>query len=163
MTDAEAFAVLEPTADGFRNYMRVGDRRRPEELLLDRAALLSLTAPELTVLIGGLRVLGANFAGSELGVFTDRPGRLTADFFTNLLDMGIEWSVSTTEHVYEGRDRATDEVKWTGTAVDLVFGSNSQLRALAEVYGSEDGGQQFVDDFAAAWDKVMMLDRFELA
>ncbi len=162
MTDAEAFAVLEPTADGFRNYMRVGDKRRPEELLLDRAALLSLTAPELTVLIGGLRVLGANYAGTELGVFTDRPGQLTADFFANLLDMSIEWKVSTTEHVYEGRDRATGEVKWTGTAVDLVFGSNSQLRALAEVYGSEDAGQKFVDDFAAAWDKVMMLDRFEL-
>ncbi|MDJ0663356.1 MAG: catalase/peroxidase HPI [Acidimicrobiia bacterium] len=163
MTDVESFAVLEPTADGFRNYMRVGDKRRPEELLLDRAALLSLTAPELTVLVGGLRVLGTSFGGTDLGVFTDTPGQLTNDFFTNLLDMGIEWNVSTTEHVYEGIDRDTGKVKWTGTAVDLVFGSNSQLRALAEVYGSADGGRKFVEDFAAAWDKVMMLDRFELA
>ncbi len=163
MTDVESFAVLEPTADGFRNYMRVGDKRQPEEVLLDRASLLSLTAPELTVLIGGLRALGTNFAGSDLGVFTDRPGQLTTDFFVNLLDMGVEWSVSTTEHVYEGRDRDTGEVKWSASAVDLVFGANSQLRAIAEVYGSEDTGQKFAEDFAAAWNKVMMLDRFDLA
>ncbi|MDJ0952244.1 MAG: catalase/peroxidase HPI [Acidimicrobiia bacterium] len=162
MTDVESFAVLEPTADGFRNYLRVGDKRQPEEVLLDKAALLSLTAPELTVLIGGLRALGTNFAGSDLGVFTDRPGQLTTDYFVNLLDMSTEWSVSTTEHVYEGRDRDTGEVKWNASAVDLVFGANSQLRAIAEVYGSGDGEQQFVDDFAAAWDKVMMLDRFDL-
>ena len=163
MTDVEAFGVLEPTADGFRNYMRVGDKRQPEEVLLDRAALLSLTAPELTVLIGGLRSLGTNFAGSNLGVLTDRPGQLTTDFFVNLLDMGVEWNVSTTEHVYDGRDRDTGEVKWNASAVDLVFGANSQLRAIAEVYGSEDAGQKFAEDFAAAWNKVMMLDRFDIA
>jgi len=163
MTDAEAFAVLEPTADGFRNYTRAGDKRRPEELLVDRASLLSLTAPEMTVLVGGMRALNANFRQSGHGVFTDRPGVLTNDFFTNLLDMGIKWRVSTTEHIYEGQDRGTGEIKWTGTAVDLVFGSNSQLRAIAEVYGSEDGKQKFIDDFVAAWDKVMNLDRFDLA
>ncbi len=127
--------MLEPTADGFRNYFRAGDKRRPEELLVDRASLLTLTAPEMTVLVGGLRVLNANAGQSGLGVFTDRPETLTNDFFVNLLDMGTEWKVSSAEHVYEGRDRETGEVKWTGTAVDLVFGSNSQLRAIAEVYG----------------------------
>jgi catalase-peroxidase len=162
MTDVDAFAVLEPTADGFRNYTRAGDKRRPEELLVDRAALLSLTAPEMTVLVGGMRVLNANFGQSSHGVFTGRPGTLTNDFFVNLLDMGIEWRVSTSEHIYEGRDRHTGEVRWTGTAVDLVFGSNSQLRAIAEVYGSDDGKEKFVEDFAAAWDKVMSLDRFDL-
>jgi catalase-peroxidase len=162
MTDAEAFAVLEPTADGFRNYFRSGDKRRPEEVLVDRSSLLSLTAPEMTVLIGGLRALDANFGHTSHGVLTNRPGVLTNDFFVNLLDMGTEWNVSTSEHVYEGRDRETGEVKWTGTAVDLVFGSNSQLRAVAEVYGCEDSQQKFVEDFVAAWDKVMNLDRFDL-
>ncbi len=162
MTDVESFAVLEPRADGFRNYLRPGEKARPEELLVDRASLLSLTPPEMTVLIGGLRVLGANTSGSDLGVLTDRPGTLTNDFFVNLLDMGTEWKVSTTEHVYEGRDRSTGDLKWRATAVDLVFGSNSQLRAIAEFYACEDGAEQFVRDFVAAWDKVMNLDRFDL-
>jgi catalase-peroxidase len=162
-TDVEAFAVLEPTADGFRNYSRSGDKRRPEELLVDRASLLSLTAPEMTVLIGGLRVLGANHGQAAHGVFTDRPGALTNDFFVNLLDMGTEWRVSSAEHVYEGRDGLTGDVKWTGTAVDLVFGSNSQLRAVGEVYACQDGEGKFVRDFVSAWDKVMNLDRFDLA
>ncbi len=162
MTDVESFAVLEPTADGFRNYMRPGDKRRPEELLIDRASLLSLTAPEMTVLIGGLRVLGANTGGSRLGVLTDRPGVLTNDYFVNLLDMGTEWRVSETEHVYEGRDRSTGDVVWTATAVDLALGWNSQLRAIAEFYGCADAGEQFVRDFVRAWDKVMNLDRFDL-
>ena len=163
-TDVAAFAVLEPTADGFRNYFRVGDKRRPEELLVDRASLLGLTAPETTVLVGGLRALGANTGQSRNGVFTDRPETLTNDFFVNLLDMGTEWKASASaEHVYEGRDRATGEVTWTGTAVDLVFGSNSQLRALAEVYASDDAAEKFVEDFVVAWDKVMNLDRFDLA
>jgi len=161
-TDVDAFAVLEPTADGFRNYFRAGDKRRPEELLVDRASLLTLTAPEMTVLVGGLRVLDANTGHARHGVLTDRPGTLTNDFFVNLLDMGTEWQVSATEHVYEGRDRDTGDVRWTGTAVDLAFGSNSQMRALAEVYASEDSQQKFVEDFAAAWDKVMDLDRFDL-
>ncbi len=162
-TDVDAFAVLEPRADGFRNYFRAGDKRRPEELLVDRASLLTLTAPEMTVLVGGLRVLHANAGHADHGVFTSRPETLTNDFFVNLLDMGTEWKVSSTEHVYEGRDRATGEVKLTGTAVDLVFGSSSQLRAIAEVYGCEDAQQKFVQDFAAAWAKVMNLDRFDLA
>ena len=162
-TDVESFAVLEPTADGFRNYWRAADKRRPETVLVDRASLLSLTAPEVTVLVGGLRALGANSAGSSLGVLTDRAGTLTNDFFVNLLDMGTEWRVSETEHVYEGRDRDSGELRWTATAVDLVFGSNSQLRAIAEVYGADDGQDQFVHDFVAAWDKVMNLDRFDLA
>ena len=161
-TDAGSFAVLEPTADGFRNYFRPGDKRRPEEVLVDRASLLSLTAPEMTVLIGGLRVLNANAVRSGHGVFTKRPETLTNDFFVNLLDMGTEWRVSSAEHVYEGRDRRTGEVKWTGTAVDLIFGSNSQLRALAEVYACTDGQPKFVQDFVAAWVKVMNLDRFDL-
>ena len=162
-TDADSFAVLEPTADGFRNYRRNGDGRRPETLLIDRASLLSLTAPEMTVLVGGLRVLGANSAGSSLGVLTDRVGALTNDFFANLLDMDTEWQASETDHVYEGRDRATGGAKWTASAVDLVFGSNSQLRAIAEVYGSDDAGKKFVEDFVAAWSKVMNLDRFDLS
>ncbi len=160
-TDVEAFAVLEPTADGFRNYFRAGDKRRPEDLLVDRAGLLSLTAPEMTVLVGGLRVLIANAATGH-GVFTDRPETLTNDFFVNLLDMRTQWQATSTEHVYEGRDRSSGALRWTGTAVDLVFGSNSQLRALAEVYASEDGQEQFVQDFVAAWNKVMNLDRFDL-
>ena len=162
-TDAESFAVLEPTSDGFRNYRRNGDGLRPETLLVDRASLLSLTAPEMTVLVAGLRVLGANSAGSPLGVLTQRVGTLTNDFFVNLLDMGTAWQASETEHVYEGLDRETGEVTWTATSVDLVIGSNSQLRAIAEVYGSGDGQEKFVQDFVAAWNKVMNLDRFDLA
>jgi catalase-peroxidase len=163
-TDANAFAVLEPTADGFRNYIRKGLEKSAGELLLDRAQLLTLTAPELTVLIGGLRVLGANFGGSELGVFTKRPGALTNDFFVNLLDMNTKWQKSAkSTGTLEGRDRKTGEVKWTGTVVDLVFGSNSQLRALAEVYASSDSERAFVEAFVAAWTKVMNLDRFDLA
>ena len=162
-TYVASFSVREPPADGFRNYFRPGDPRRPEELLVDRASLLSLTAPEMTVLVGGLRVLGANAGGSPHGVFTDRPGTLTNDFFVNLLDMGVEWRSTGTPHVYEARDRATGEVKRTATVVDLVFGSNSQLRAIAEVYGCEDGGAKFAQDFAAAWTRVMNLDRFDLA
>ena len=161
-TDVESFAVLEPTADGFRNYWRAGDKRRAETVLVDRASLLSLTAPEMTVLVGGLRALGANSGGSSLGVLTDRAGTLTNDFFANLLDMGTQWRVSETEHVYEGRDAESGELRWTATAVDLVFGSNSQLRAIAEVYGSDDAQEHFVADFVAAWDKVMNLDRFDL-
>ena len=161
-TDVESFAVLEPTTDGFRNYWRAGDKSRPETMLVDRASLLSLTAPEMTVLVGGLRALGTNAAGSALGVLTDRVGTLTNDFFVNLLDMGTAWQVSENEHVYEGGDRATGAAKWTASAVDLVFGSNSQLRAIAEVYGSDDAQEKFVQDFAAAWHKVMNLDRFDL-
>ncbi|TAK70347.1 MAG: catalase/peroxidase HPI [Actinomycetota bacterium] len=162
-TDTEAFAVLEPRADGFRNYLRDGEKLPPETLLLDRANLLTLTAPEMTVLVGGLRVLQANAGNSDLGVFTDRPGVLTNDFFTNLLDAGTQWKASAeTENVYEGRDRGTGEVRWTATAVDLVFGSHSQLRAISEVYGASDGQQKFAQDFVAAWDKVMNLDRFDL-
>jgi catalase-peroxidase len=163
MTDVESFGVLEPTADGFRNYQRKGDDRPAPELLVDRARQLTLTAPEMTVLVGGLRVLNANFGQSPLGVFTERPGALTTDFFVNLLDMGTDWRKSSVgEHFYEGRDRRTGKVRWTGTAVDLVFGSNSQLRAIAEVYGCDDSQQKFVRDFVAAWDKVMNLDRFDL-
>ncbi len=163
-TDVESFAVLEPTADGFRNYVGNGHRRAAEELLVDRAQLLTLTAPEMTVLVGGLRVLDANVGQSERGVFTKRPGTLTNDFFVNLLDMNTAWEVSSaSDDVFEGRDRGTGEVKWTGTGVDLVFGSNSQLRAIAEVYACEDGQPAFVRDFVAAWDKVMNLDRFDLA
>jgi catalase-peroxidase len=161
-TDVDSFAVLEPSADGFRNYFRPGDKRRPEELLVDRSSLLGLTAPEMTVLIGGLRVLGANAGHSPHGVLTERPGTLSNDFFVNLLDMATEWKTSTTEHVYEGRQRDGGALRWTGTAVDLVFGSNSQLRALAEVYATDDAKEKFVADFVAAWDKVMNLDRFDL-
>jgi catalase-peroxidase len=163
-TDAEAFAVLEPTADGFRNYLRAGEKLPAETLLVERANFLTLTAPEMTVLVGGMRALNANFAQSGHGVFTDRPGTLTNDFFVNLLDMGTEWKTSVSaENVYEGRDRATGEVKWTATAVDLVFGSNAQLRAISEVYACDDSKEKFVRDFVAAWDKVMNLDRFDLA
>jgi catalase-peroxidase len=163
-TDVESFAVLEPRADGFRNYLRSGEKAPAERLLLDRAYMLNLTAPQLTVLIGGLRALGNNFGQTKHGVFTDRPETLTNDFFVNLLDMGTEWKPSeATENVYEGRDRATGELKWTATAADLVFGSHSQLRALAEVYGSDDAKEKFVQDFVAAWVKVMNLDRFDLA
>ena len=164
MTDVESFEVLEPTADGFRNYLRPEHTRPAEELLVDRAHMLTLTAPEMTVLVGGMRVLRANVGLSELGVFTDRPETLTNDFFVNLLDMNTEWQKSAQcEHVFEGRDRASGELKYTGTAVDLVFGSNSQLRAIAEAYACDDSQQKFVGDFVAAWDKVMNLDRFDLA
>jgi catalase-peroxidase len=163
-TDVESFAVLEPTTDGFRNYFGNGNGRSAEELLVDRAQMLTLTAPEMTVLVGGMRVLNANTARSELGVFTQKPETLTNDFFVTLLDMRTEWQKSARcEHFFEGRDRGTGDVKWTGTAADLVFGSNSQLRAIAEVYACDDSQQKFVQDFVAAWDKVMNLDRFDLA
>ena len=163
-TDVESFAALEPTADGFRNYVQAGQARKPEDLLVERAYMLTLTAPEMTALVGGLRVLGANTAQSAHGVFTDRPGTLTNDFFVNLLDMSTEWGPSSSsQDVFEGRDRQTGEVKRTGTRVDLVFGSNSELRALAEVYGCDDGQEQFVGDFVSAWQKVMNLDRYDLA
>ena len=163
-TDVDSFAVLEPTADGFRNYLGNGHRRSAEELLVDRAHMLTLTAPEMTVLVGGMRVLNANVGQSEFGVFTKRPEMLTSDFFVNLLDMNTTWQASSaSEDVFEGRDRSTSELKWTGTTVDLVFGSNSQLRAIAEVYACDDSQQAFVRDFVAAWVKVMNLDRFDLA
>ena len=161
-TDTESFAVLEPTADGFRNYLRVGQSESAEQLLVDRAGMLTLTAPEMTALVGGMRVLNANAGKSQLGVFTKRPQTLTNDFFVNLLDMNTEWQRSSaSEQLFEGRDRGTGALKWTGTSVDLVFGSNSRLRALAEVYACDDSKQQFVHDFVAAWDKVMNLDRFD--
>jgi catalase-peroxidase len=163
-TDVESFAVLEPAFDGFRNYLRPGEKLSPETLLVERAYLLSLSAPEMTVLVGGMRALNANSGQSAYGVFTDRPETLTTDFFVNLLDMGTEWKASTSsENVFEGHDRATGDIKWTGTAVDLVFGSHSQLRAIAEVYAQDDSKEKFVRDFVAAWDKVMNLDRFDLA
>jgi catalase-peroxidase len=168
-TDVESFAVLEPTADGFRNYVQAGQMLPPETLLVDRANLLALTAPEMAVLVGGMRALNANHKHSKHGVFTDRPETLTNDFFVNLLDMDTDWKASSSSangsstHVFEGRDRATGEVKWTGTAVDLVFGSNDQLRAIAEVYACDDAKEAFVREFVTAWDKVMNLDRFELA
>ena len=163
-TDVESFAVLEPTADGFRNYLANGHQRTAEELLVDRAHQLTLTAPEMTVLVGGLRVLNANVGQSEHGLLTHRPETLTPDFFVNLLDMNIEWSASaTSEDVFEGHNRFTGDLKWTGTRVDLVFGSNSQLRAVAEVYAYDDAEEAFVHDFVAAWNKVMNLDRFDLA
>jgi catalase-peroxidase len=163
-TDVESFAVLEPRFDGFRNYLQAGEKLPAEQLLVERAFMLNLSAPEMTVLIGGMRALNTNFGQSAHGVFTDRPETLTNDFFVNLLDMGTEWKASASaENVYEGRDRATGEAKWTATAVDLVFGSNSQLRNIAEVYACDDSKEKFVRDFVAAWDKVMNLDRFDLA
>jgi len=162
-TDVNSFAVMEPVADGFRNYLRSGQILSAEEFLVDRAQLLTLTAPEMTVLVGGLRALNANFEQTKHGVFTNRPETLTNDFFVNLLDMNTKWEPSNSEGVYEGRDRATGKTKWTATRVDLLFGSNSQLRALAEVYGSNDSKERFVKDFAAAWTKVMNLDRYDLA
>ena len=163
-TDVESFAVLEPYADGFRNYLKRQYSVSTEELLVDRAQLLTLTAPEMTALVGGMRVLGTNFGQTDHGVLTSRPGALSNDFFVNLLDLGTTWKAADdSEEVFEGRDRATGDLKWTGTRADLIFGSNSQLRALAEVYGSEDSGPQFVNDFVAAWDKVMNLDRFDIA
>jgi catalase-peroxidase len=162
-TDVESFAALEPTADGFRNYLGKGNRLAPEYLLLDRANLLTLTAPEMTVLVGGLRVLGANYQQSPLGVFTATPGSLTNDFFVNLLDMGTTWQPTSEDaNTFQGRDAATGELRWTGSRVDLIFGSNSELRALAEVYASDDAKEKFVTDFVAAWNKVMNLDRFDL-
>jgi catalase-peroxidase len=163
-TDVESFSVLEPQADGFRNYLAAGTKLSPETLLVDRASMLALTAPEMTVLVGGMRVLNANTGGTAHGVFTDRPETLTNDFFVNLLDMGTEWKTSTSDpHVYDGTDRATGKSIGTATAVDLVFGANSQLRAIAEVYAADDAKEKFVQDFVAAWDKVMNLDRFDLA
>ena len=162
-TDVESFAPLEPTADGFRNYLQSGHDRSAEELLVDKAQLLTLTAPEMTVLVGGMRALNANTGGAKHGVFTKQTDMLSNDFFINLLDMNTAWTASSTDGVYEGRDRATNEVKWTGTAADLVFGSNSELRAIAEVYACGDSQEKFVHDFVAAWGKVMNLDRFDLA
>jgi catalase-peroxidase len=162
-TDVESFAVLEPAADGFRNYLKTKYAVSAEELLVDKAQLLTLTAPEMTVLVGGMRVLNANFGQSQHGVFTKQPETLTNDFFVNLLDMSTEWKATSAEDVFEGRDRATGKLKWTGTRVDLVFGSNSQLRALAEVYACDDSQKKFVRDFVAAWNKVMNADRFDLA
>jgi catalase-peroxidase len=162
-TDAASFVPLEPWMDGFRNYSRGGPQfMRPEEALVDRSQLLRLSAPEMTVLLGGLRVLGANAQQSKHGVFTDRPGQLTNDFFVNLLDMRTEWQPAASCETYEGRDRRSKELKWTATRVDLIFGSHSQLRALAEVYGCADSQEKFVKDFAAAWTKVMNLDRFDV-
>jgi catalase-peroxidase len=162
-TDAESFEVLEPLADGFRIYLGGKFPVAAEQLLIDRAQLLTLTAPEMTVLVGGLRMLGTNVGGAKHGVFTSKPETLSNDFFVHLLDMTTEWKpASQANEVFEGRDRKTGKVKWTGTRVDLVFGSNSQLRALAEVYASADAKEKFVKDFVAAWDKVMNLDRFDL-
>jgi catalase-peroxidase len=163
-TDTESFAVIEPRADGFRNYLGKATRLPAEYLLIDKANLLTLSAPEMTVLVGGLRVLGANYDGSARGVFTATPGSLTNDFFVNLLDMGTTWEPTSEDATaFEGRDAATGEVKWTGSRVDLVFGSNSELRAVAEVYGSDDAKEKFVNDFVGAWTKVMNLDRFDIA
>jgi catalase-peroxidase len=163
-TDAQSFEPLEPAADGFRNYYVPGYIMAPEEALVDRSQLLGLTAPEMTVLVGGLRVLGANAGGAKHGVFTNRPETLTNDFFVNLLDMRTEWQpVAGAENAYEGRDRKTKQPRWTGTRVDLIFGAHSELRALAEVYASADSQEKFVNDFAAAWNKVMNADRFDLA
>ncbi|MEV4259135.1 peroxidase family protein, partial [Spirillospora sp. NPDC049652] len=161
-TDVESFAAMEPPADGFRNYLGKGLRLSAEYMLLDRANLLTLSAPEMTVLVGGLRVLGANFQDSRLGVFTETPGRLTNDFFVNLLDMGTQWSATGDDNLFEGRDARTGDVRWTGSRVDLVFGSNSELRAVAEVYASDDAREKFVTDFVKAWTKVMDLDRFDV-
>ncbi|MCX8091396.1 MAG: catalase-peroxidase, partial [Verrucomicrobiae bacterium] len=162
-TDVESFAVLEPFADGFRNYVKGKFSIPAEYLLVDKAQLLTLTAPEMTVLVGGLRVLGANYGGSKHGVFTNRVGALTNDFFVNLLDMGTEWKRVGDDGLYEGYDRKTGQLKWTATRVDLVFGADSRLRAVAEVYGAADGGEKFVHDFVKAWAKVMDLDRYDLA
>ncbi|MBP6374034.1 MAG: catalase-peroxidase, partial [Flavobacterium sp.] len=163
-TDVDSFAVLEPLADGFRNYMKKKYSVSAEEMLVDKAQLLTLTPPEMTVLVGGLRVLNTNFDHSVHGVFTQRPETLTNDFFVNLLDIGTTWkAASDAQDIFEGRDRKTGHVKWTGTRVDLIFGSNSELRALAEVYGCSDSQEKFVKDFVATWTKVMNLDRFDLA
>ena len=161
-TDAESFAVLEPKADGFRNYYGKGNYRSPAEALVDRANLLTLTVPEMTALVGGMRTMNANAGGAAHGVFTDRPGTLSNDFFVNLLDMSTQWQKSSSaDGIYEGRDRKTGQVKWTATPVDLVFGSHSELRAVAEVYAANDGREKFVRDFVDAWTKVMTLDRYD--
>jgi catalase-peroxidase len=163
-TDVKSFSVLEPVADGFRDYLKTKFSVSAESLLVDRAQLLTLTAPEMTVLVGGLRVLNANYGQSQNGVFTKRPETLTNDFFVNLLDMSTEWkATSEDENVFDCRDRATGELKWTGTRIDLIFGSNSQLRAIAEVYACDDSQDKFVHDFVSAWNKVMNADRFDLA
>jgi catalase-peroxidase len=163
-TDVESFAVLEPVADGFRNYLASDVDVPAEHLLIERAQMLTLSAPEMTVLVGGIRALGANTGQSDAGVLTNRPGVLTNDFFVNLLDMGTEWkATSDTAQTFEGRDRKTGQRKWTGTRVDLVFGANSELRALAEVYACDDAREKFVRDFVAAWNKIMNLDRFDVA
>jgi len=162
-TDVDSFAVLEPAADGFRNYQRKQYAVSAEELLVDRAQLMTLTAPEMTVLVGGMRVLNTNYGQTPHGIFTDRKETLSNDFFVNLLDLGVKWEESNTEGLFEGRDRASGDLKWTGTRIDLIFGSNSELRALAEVYGCNDSQEQFVEDFVAAWSKVMNLGRFGLA
>ena len=162
MTDVETFDVLEPRADGFRNYVAPGEKMSPEKLLLERSFMLNLTPTEMTALVGGLRSLGITAPGTSCGVFTDRAGQLTNDFFVNLLAAGTEWKVSTQENVYEGRDAATGEVRWTGTRADLIFGSHAQLRGISEVYGADDGEQALVRDFVASWTKVMELDRFDL-
>ena len=155
--------MLEPRGDGFRNYVRPGDKLSPETLLVDRAYMLTLTAPEMTALVGGMRVLNATYGRTRHGVLTDRPETLTNDFFVNMLDMSTEWKVSeSTENIYEGRDRATGELRWTATAMDLIFGANSELRALAEVYACDDAQDKLVRDFVTAWNKVMNLDRFDL-
>ena len=162
MTDVQSFAVLEPKADAFRNYYNDDAYGSPTDMLVEKADLLTLTVPEMTVLVGGMRAMGANAGGSKHGVFTDKPGQLSNDFFVNLLDMSTKWAPSKTEGVYEGRDRESGKLKWTATSVDLVFGSNSELRAIAEVYASEDGKKKFVDDFVKAWTKVMNNDRFDI-
>ena len=163
LTDEDSFGVLEPEADGFRNYQKQEYSVSTEELLIDRAQLLTLTAPEMTVLVGGMRVLGTNYGGTTHGVLTDNVGTLSNDFFVNLLDMGVDWSkTDASEMVFEGKDRASGTTKWTATRADLVFGSNSQLRALSEVYGQEDAKEKFVADFVSAWTKVMNADRFDL-
>jgi catalase-peroxidase len=162
LTDVNSFAVLEPKADGFRNFYSDESFMSPTEMLIDRANMLTLTVPEMTVLVGGLRVLNANAGKTKHGVFSSRPGTLSNDFFVNLLDMSTKWEKSKDEGVYEGKDRKTGEIKWTATPVDLIFGSHSELRAVAEVYAAEDGKQKFLNDFVKAWNKVMMLDRFEI-
>jgi catalase-peroxidase len=163
MTDVNSFAVLEPTADAFRNYYSDKSYGTPTSMLVEKADLLTLTVPEMTALVGGMRALGANSEGSKHGVFTDKPGQLSNDYFVNLLDMSTKWTKSArTEGIYEGRDRATDKVKWTATPVDLIFGSSSELRAVAEAYAAADGEAQFINDFVAAWTKVMTLDRFDV-
>ncbi len=162
-TDVESFAVLEPQADAFRNYKNPKNPSSAEDLMVDKAQLMTLTAPEMTVLVGGMRVIGTNFDGSQHGVFTNKPGALSNDFFANLLDMSTTWkAVSEDEEMFEGRDRKSGELRWTGTRADLIFGSNSELRALSEVYASSDGEKKFVNDFVSAWTKVMNLDRFDL-
>jgi len=161
-TDVKSFDVLQPMADGFRNYYGKGNFLSPADALVDRANLLTLTVPEMTALVGGMRALDANFRGTDHGVFTDQPGVLSNDFFVNLLSMSTQWSKSKSEGIYEGRDRASGKVKWTATPVDLVFGSHAELRAIAEVYAASDGEEKFVNDFVDAWTKVMQLDRFDL-